>query len=495
MKVCLASLLALSFMGCNNPGATSSTDMAPAAGGAQGQAGDGSGELGSGEMAPPIQVASGTPSLVGVTSDGWTIFRDGDALKAAKLNEDAEVQDVAAKAGSVVIKGGAVFNWADMDWMANTGDLSIWSANLGNQEIGTTPYVEALVAASDDGSSALYPANASATAADLMIVDAGASAAAPLIENLGLVSEKTCGAKIGFVGMDVLAGWCEPKSTSAVLQRFTHGDDGWSGVTIADRALPGWSADSGGTRIFYQSINYEGVVSDNGTPTMIDVSVSTGQITPDGTAVLYTVSDQLRRANLADIEPTPIVTTGYKQPVQLSADFSLALYSTTVTYESGTQRDLLLVPTDGFHSTPITLVRDPVATLGRSAMTRDGRFVLFFSDMTATGGTLHVVDADGNERFTRDNVVEVAAGVDSTLLFTDNSSDPSAYPVLADLNIVDLAGDAKPKLVEASVLDGKNFQLDPSGTSVAYVRSGVDRNAEEQPTEVSTGLFYRSMLR
>jgi hypothetical protein len=280
-----------------------------------------------------------------------------------------------------------------------------------------------------------------------------------------------------------------------VLQRFTHGDDGWSGATIADRALPGWSADSSGTRIFYQSINYEGVVSDNGTPTMIDVSVSTGQITPDGTAVLYTVSDQLRRANLADIEPTPIVTTGYKQPVQLSPDFGLALYSTTVTYENGTQRDLLLVPTDGFHSTPITLVRDPVATLGRSAMTRDGRFVLYFTDMTPTGGTLHVVDADGNERFTRDNVVEVAAGVDSTLIFTDNSSDPSAYPVLADLNIVDLAGDAKPQLVEASVLDGKNFQLDPSGTSVAYVRSGVDRNAEEQPTDVSTGLFYRSMLR
>ncbi|HVY25445.1 MAG TPA: hypothetical protein VHB79_02795 [Polyangiaceae bacterium] len=495
MKVSFGCIVALSLIGCNNPGASETADSTPAAGGAQGQAGDGSGEIGSGEMAPPIQVASGTPSLVGVTADGWTIFRDGDALKATKLSEDAQVQDVASKAGSVVIRGGAVFNWADMDWMANTGDLSVWSASLGNQEIGTTPYVEALVAANDDGTSVLYPANATSTVVDIMILDANAGEAAPLIENLGLVSEKTCGAKLGFVGKDVLAGWCEPKSTSAVLQRYTLGDDGWSGATIADRALPIWSADSSGTRIFYQSIDYQGIVSDNGTPTMIDVSVSGGQITPDGSAVLYTVGDQLRRANVDDIEPTPIVTTGYKQPVQLSADFGLALYSTTVTYEQGTQRDLLLVPTDGFHSTPITLVRDPVATLGRSAMTRDGRFIAYFTDMTASGGTLHVVDADGTERLTRENVVEVAAGVDSTLLFTDNSSDPNAYPVVADLNVVDLAADAEPKLVEASVLDGKNFQVDPSGTSVAYVRSGVDRSAAEQPTDVSTGLFYRSMLR
>jgi hypothetical protein len=220
--------------------------------------------------------------------------------------------------------------------------------------------------------------------------------------------------------------------------------------------------------------------------------VSTGQIAPDGSFVLYTVGDQLRRSNLDDRKPVPIVTRGYKQPVQFSPSFDLALYSTTVTYDNGTQRDLFMASTEGYNKSPIQLVDEPQATLGRSAMTTDGQYIAYLTDITASGGTLHVVDRNGDERLTRSGVVEVAAGAGSTLVFTDNSSDPSVYPVVTDLNVVDLASGTKPVLVEAKVLDGKNFQVDASGTSIAYVRSGVDR---DEGASARSGLFFRTMLR
>jgi hypothetical protein len=427
-----------------------------------------------------------------VTSDGYTVFRDGDSLKAAKLSDTGETHNLADKAGNVLIKGAAVFNWADMDWMANTGDLSVWTASGGTRKIGITPYVEALAAATDDGSAVVYLANTDESSADLMIAGAGSDEPQTLIEGMGLSSEKTCGAKLGFVGKSLFVGWCEPDSLNATLQRFDLGNKGWEGTTIAEGVLPSWSADATGKRVFYQSSNYEGLVSDGDTPISVDVSVSTGQIAPDGSFVLYTVGDQLRRSNLDDRKPVPIVTRGYKQPVQFSPSFDLALYSTTVTYDNGTQRDLFMASTEGYNKSPIQLVDEPQATLGRSAMTTDGQYVAYLTDITASGGTLHVVDRNGDERLTRSGVVEVAAGAGSTLVFTDNSSDPSVYPVVTDLNVVDLASGTKPVLVEAKVLDGKNFQVDASGTSIAYVRSGVDR---DEGASARNGLFFRTMLR
>jgi hypothetical protein len=211
---------------------------------------------------------------------------------------------------------------------------------------------------------------------------------------------------------------------------------------------------------------------------------------PDGTLVLYTVGDQLRRSAYPEMNPVPIVTTGYKQPIQFSPAFDLALYSTTVTYENGTQRDLRLVSTDGFKEQPIVLVADPVAVLPRSSMTRDGQFVLYLSDVTSTGGSLHVVDRHGAEVLVLPNVVEAEAAGNSALVFTDNQSDPEQYPVVADLKIIDLGREQEPRLIEEKILDGKKFAVDRSGRSIIYTRSGVDREAG---TEARDGVFVQQL--
>lgn len=87
-------------------------------------------------------------------------------------------------------------------------------------------------------------------------------------------------------------------------------------------------------------------------------------------------------------------------------------------------------------------------------------------------------------------VVEVVAAREGTLVFTDNSSDPSLYPIVADLKAINLAEETEPRIVEEKILDGKNFYLNADGTKVAYLRSGVDRDPEATD---SKGLFTREI--
>jgi hypothetical protein len=123
---------------------------------------------------------------------------------------------VAATAGNALIRSGAVFNWADMDWQRGFGHLSVWSPASGGQELGITLYSEALVAASPAGV-IVYPASeqvdedaavadggmdAGVDAADggvsarpvstqLMLAEGDVANARVHIPNLGLGSETT----------------------------------------------------------------------------------------------------------------------------------------------------------------------------------------------------------------------------------------------------------------------------------------------------------------
>jgi hypothetical protein len=288
------------------------------------------------------------------------------------------------------------------------------------------------------------------------------------------------------VGEALFVGFCAPDSRDATIQRFDFDGSSWNATTIADGALPTWSADAQGNGVFYQTSDYQGYYATGGQQYRIDASVSRGFLLPDGSAALYTVADQLRRSPVPYADPTPIVTTGFSEPVAFTSSYGMALYSTTVTYDNGTQRDLRLVATDGFNPEPIELVADPVAAMPRSSMTTDGNFVLYLTDMTDTGGTLHVVAMDGTEVFTTPGVLDALATRGSGIVFTDNASDPTVYPNVADLKYVDPAHGSTPVLVEAAVMDPKNFQLDSPLQHVVYARSGVDRDSEDPEHD---GLF------
>lgn len=485
------AVIGLFIVACGGGRASEMFDNPGSAGGngAAGQTG-GTHSDWNGDLAPATQIATGEASLLGVTRDGWTVFREQDTLMAAPVAADEAVKAVSFRPGSVLIRGNVVFNWADVDWERGVGNLSVWSAEGGTHDVGETPYVEGLVAASESGASLVYIANTTETTTDLMITANDFAAPEVLIPAMGLGTEETCGAKIGFVGERLFVGWCEEGSRAATIARFELVDGTWEATTIATDALPTWSSDESGERVFYQSSDYAGYVAEGDDVTMIDASVSTGQITPDGASVLYTVGDQLRRSAFPDVNPMPIVTTGYKQPIGFSSAFDMALYSTIVTYEEGTRRDLRLVSTDRLNTQPIELVSEPVAALGRSTMTRDGDYVFYLTDMSMTGATLHIVARDGSELMALAGVVEVVAAAENTLVFTDNSSDPSVYPIVADLKVLNLAEETEPRIVEERITDGKNFHLNADGTRVTYARSGLDRDPEASD---SKGLFTREV--
>jgi hypothetical protein len=426
---------------------------------------------------PPTRLVPGSVSVVGLTSDGWAVFRDVDALRAANLSAPGDIQTISDRAGSIIIRGKVVFNWADVDWTTNMGALSVWTASGGAHTIGPTLYAEGLIAASEQGEAVVYTANTTVKTMDLVAASNDLSASQVLVKAMGRGSDTTCSPSIGFVGERLFVGSCSDGARAGNIQRFDNGAQGWQSTVVATGALPAWSADAAGERVFFQSENYSGQYAELGASHLIDTGVSSGVMLPDGSAVLYTVSDQLRRATLPDINPIPIVTTGFAQRAAFSPSFDVALYSTTVTYVDGTQRDLRLTRTDAFNPTPVEIVADPVAGLARSCMTTDGKFVLYLTDVTPSGANLHVSTVDGKERMVLPGVVEVAAGQGSIIVFTDNSSDPNQYPVVADLKALDLAKGVSPQLLEAKIVDGKAFQVDLSGIHVVYVRSGTDRDA------------------
>jgi hypothetical protein len=477
----------------NNSSAGSGADDGN--GGRSGDAGrgGGAGRDGSGgtngdvpEVGRPVELVSGAVALVGLTSDGWTVFRDAEGLRAVQI-ESGRSENITDRPGSVLIRGPVVFNWADVDWEIDVGDLFVWTAEGGSHEIGPTRYAEGLVSADETGTAIVYPANADDEKVDLMIADNEFESPEPLIEDMGLGSEETCGPSLGFVGKRLFVGYCDVGHRDGRIERFELEDGEWRSTLIASDALPNWSADASGDRVLYLTSSYRAQCSSDGDDYPVDASVSRGTLLPDGSAALYTVGDQLRRTELPEVNPIPVVTRGYSQPIRFSPGFEHALYSTTVTYEEGTRRDLFLVPTDGFDETPVELVSEPLAALGRASMTADGRFVLYLTAMTARGGTLHVVDTDGNERLVLDDVFEVAAAYESTVVFTSNASDPEVYPVVADLHVIDVAVETEPRLIEEQILEGRNFQLEATGDRVVYVRSGLDRD-EADPER--NGAFY-----
>ncbi len=189
--------------------------------------------------------------------------------------------------------------------------MSIWTEAGGTQEVGSTTYSETLVAASDSGNFLVYTANTKSTKTDLMLASSDFSTNDALIAGMGVGSDTTCSPAVAFVGERLFVGSCDPGSREATIQRFENDGKSFVPTLIADHALASWSTDASGDRVFYQNDNYEGFFNEDGNDSRIDAGVSRGFLLPDGSAVLYTVGDQLRRSSVPDANPVPVVTTGF----------------------------------------------------------------------------------------------------------------------------------------------------------------------------------------
>src|SRR5260221_6143634 len=304
-------------------------------GGSAADAGEGSS---AGPLPPPHQVARGSASLVGLTSDGYAVDGAADqSLQAVALHGSAPSLPITDKPGTIVIKGRALFSWADVDWTTNLGRLLVWTAEGGAHDAGVALYSEEMVAATADGKIIAYNVNVTPTTTDLVITSNDFSAPETLIAGVGRGSEKTCRASFGFVGSRLIIGWCMPGSQFGKIERYESLGGQWTAAVIASDSLSTWSSDQSGELVFYQSNDYHGQLAEAGESKMVDASVSSGIVLPNGSAILYNVSDQLRRTSLPEINPIPIVTRGFAQVAGFNPSYDHVLYSRQVTYEGGTK--------------------------------------------------------------------------------------------------------------------------------------------------------------
>lgn len=430
---------------------------------------DGGGAPNIGPPPTPTKLAEDVVAISGITSDDQVIYRDSEALKAIRLDgSESSPRKISEKGGQVQIRGKAVFLFADVDWTTNIGELTVWTAAGGAHVVGTALYGDDTAHANDSGETIAFMNNITATTIDLVVARSDLSAQKVVIPGVGRGSQDTCRAACGFVGSRLFVASCKPGTTKAQLSRFEAPEFG-AATELAVDVNTLWSTDREGKRLFYTDQSSGAWFQENGQSVKIDTGVGWGTMLPDGSGVLYTVSDQLRRSPLPDIAATPIVATKYAARAAFSPSMKHSLYSTVVTYEGGTHRDLRLTNTDTFNATPLILEPEPIADVSRSAFTRDGGWVLYLVDAADQTKTLKVHSVEGGLVLDHTNVDTLVAAHGSRVVISMNRSDPTKYPILADLAVIDPALPTQMVTLQTGTTDGRGYYVSEDGKKVAYV--------------------------
>lgn len=427
-------------------------------------------------LSAPTRVSMDEGALVAITADDRLVYSTPMGLFTLKAAANAPARKAASIAGNAYVRGRTVFNFAKIDYDTGTGALTFWTPEHGRRFAGESRVIgEASVAARGDDEQVLFLESKSADTVDVVVSSADAEKAFRLLEGVGHGNMETCAPTIGFAGDAAVVGWCAPGSMQATISRFTLGADGtWTREDVTTTAQGGWSSDAEGKKLFYVTSQVEGVVLDVATKEekTVGSGIGWGRMTRAGDALFFAVGDQLRKSDMS-ASAIPIVVDGFQTAVAWNADWSKVLYSSTVVYETTAMQDLRWSTTAYFNPSPVTLVPEATATIGRSAMTDDANFALYLTDVGPQGGTLHLTALTTQADKTVAGVDTVVAGKGSKVVITDNRSAPDVFPPLVDLKVVD-ATTAAPTLLETGILDGRDILVRSDKTVVAYRRDGAD---------------------
>jgi hypothetical protein len=335
----------------------------------------------------------------------------------------------------------------------------------------------------------LFATNLQEETLDIVVAPSDLRQAQVLVQGAGRGAEETCPPRYAFAGQFVLIAACVPGSEAATLERFTVDEAGvWQRETLDSSVQGHFAADSTGERVFYIDHRGVGLIADGTERTEVDRNVLWGRFNPEGSTVFYTVGDQLRQKS-SNGSPIPIVTVGFVHPVAWTNDLRYVVYSRSVDYEAGLRRDLFVTATDWFNPDPYALADKTVATVSRSALTNDGRYALYLTDIQPSGvGTLNVRPVAGGAGRTFTGVDTAVAANGSLIVFSDNKTEPGVWPVRADLKVFDPNKSDPPELLRAGVLDGRTFQLSADRSKVVYARTSTP----EAPG--SEGLYLHPLL-
>jgi hypothetical protein len=419
----------------------------------------------------PTQLTADDGVLIAITADDRVVYRRADGVFSIKAAQGGVPRKAASVPGDVHVHGRTIFNFANIDYASGQGDLTFWTPAVGRRSVGRAMIGAGNLAARSDAAHVIFTRVYGDTLT-LVISSADTEQAQVLVAGAGRGSDTTCAPSFGFAGAAAVVSWCMTGSINATLARFTVTPQGvWQREDVSDTARGLWSSDAAGANLFYVTAEGEGWVTDMSTAQKVSEGVGWGLLHPTGDPVFFTVGDQLRRRN-AGSTPIPIVVDGFTAAVAWNADMTQVLYSSVVDYQEGMKQDLRTTSTDWFNPSPTLLVTQPVATIGRSALTSDGQRALYFTNLGTQGGTLNVRPLSGAPAVTLPLVDTVLTAAGSVIVFTDNRSEPTEFPILADMRRLDTALPGGPQLIEAGILDGRDIQLRSDELTVAYARPG-----------------------
>jgi len=387
-------------------------------------------------------------TIYGVTGDGYVVYYDsthGD-LGVVSINGGTPTT-IAAAVGStfyVVPSEKGVLVWTNVD-ANDVGELVMWTAALGARSVSGAS--RALAGGIDPTAAYIvYSTNSDEGAGtfDLMGATTDGSESDTIASAL---SGATVEMVNSYAVVDMIVGTASATSqlVSVVLGSWIHHPCAMPISTTGSRLL---GLDTAGTSALYLYQNYPVVCSTDGSTANYvtgGLSVSSALFAPDGSAVLYSSSDQtsITRVTVSTLDTTVLATDGIGLTLQTVSPDGNTMLATG--YVPVATVDLLYG--SAVSPTGVSAVTAEMG-IGLVGFTGDSSQLVYVSGVASGTGTLtSLPTAGGSARIIDTAAFTWATSGNTKIVFNDNYTTSAA-----DLKVIDLSNAASsPSLIAAQV--------------------------------------------
>jgi hypothetical protein len=417
-------------------------------------------------------VTSGSVVIQGVTSDGYAIYIDSSGssptLNAVSLTGGAPKSiDAYDGSGGVAVSGAVTVYFNGVSQTTGAATVGVWTSAHSKQTLSTAGLAAipggGSLDVSKDGLHVILLDNATATTADVTVIDTDGTNKKVLVPGVHL-DYTTCPTNIGFSGAYAIVAYCAANpadagasdggaSPTATIATFTG--TGWATTgSLSTAAFTGFAHDSAGAHVLYGTAGgmQVGTLS-SGASTLIDAAGLGGVFTSDGTSVVYVTS--AGAINLAPAAgggtPTTLQASGFKGLYGLSPDnkWLLAYKQVVVDQQTGAQTSDVYLASATASGTATALSSATSAAIYGDFFTPDSSHALWTANVSGAVGDFMSAAVTGGtptKLGTNEWINITSTGAKTTFNVNWVSGGTSGQGT-ADIQSVDTSATAAPKLL------------------------------------------------
>lgn len=425
------------------------------------------------------RLATGTLTILGITSDGYVVYTSGSDVNAVSLGGGAPIA-IVTSASRVRVSNKAVFTWGTVD-TAGFAPLSVWTAANGTKSIATkslapsstAAYALYVAAASADGNWAMFTdggTTGTSRKADVKVVNTdgtgGKTALTQYVVYDGSPGGLTdyCAPYIGWVGTRFVTSHCTPSGTTVSFDASSVDPSVGTATSLGTDLGAYWTADDAGSKVaLVTSLGSLRLVPvAGGTALTIESSVSTAQFTHDGTYVLYRTSgNALKRSPTSTASPQTLISSGVATLLSgASPNDKFLLYSSSSTAGA---YDVRLASTTTPGSGTV-LYSTAAGEVYGDAFTADSAYALYYQSVASDVGTLTAAPTAGGSGISLGASTWLDWAVaGSKVIWNDGYSSTAGT---ATIRVRDLASGTGTTTIAANA--DRTFVLSPTRDRVVY---------------------------